>query len=82
MMRYWNSREILDEVFERLPIESSELADTTIDFVVDLVRLHNFQTETRDSKPNAEVGALIAGFLIAWSKPIVDAAFQIGGGNA
>lgn len=82
MMRYWNSREILDEIFARLPLESSELTDTIIDFIVDLVRLHNFQTEARDSRSNAEVGALIAEFLIAWSQPIIDAALQIGGGDA
>lgn len=82
MMRYWNSREILDEIFARLPLESSELTDTIIDFIVDLVRLHNFQTEARDSRSNAEVGALIAEFLIAWSQPIIDAALQIGGEDA
>lgn len=64
MMRYWNSREMIDRILEIIGMDAGSMPeqfmDIVIDFCTDLVGLHNFQIERAGSDPNAQVAELIA----------------------
>ena len=76
-MRYWNSREILDRVFELMPLESESLKDMLIDFCVDLVEVHNFQIERSGDDANAQVAFTIAKFVSAFAVTIFEGALSL-----
>ena len=68
-MKFWNSEEIITHVLEGLEIGDKldndtiqELADIVIDFVVDLVQMHNFQIERESDSTNADVGILLGNY--------------------
>ena len=62
-MRYWNSQEILDEIFKVCPIETPDMQDMIIDFVIDIVQMHNFQIERESSKTNEDVARVFVRFI-------------------
>ena len=76
-MRYWNSREILDRVFELMPLESESLTDMLVDFCVDLVEVHNFQIERAGDDANAQVAFVIAKFVSAFAITIFEGALSL-----
>lgn len=75
-MKYWNTTEITDYVLTCMEIDTSSnskelqgLIDTIIDFVADLVHLHNFQIERENDNTNVDVGMLIGNYsanLAVW----------------